>query len=115
MALYSKKAGKSHIDSHDKIFEDSEDDTAMFVKRYGFKNNKRSSGSRHFQSRADSSASKPFEAHKKSDYDTVKKGVTEQKGKCFNYGSTENFARECKSKKTDSAEDYEVKYKKFMA
>ncbi|CAH1440218.1 unnamed protein product [Lactuca virosa] len=104
MALYSKKSPpKSDID-----FSDEFEGESLTVKHYIIQIDKKQSRPRRFPQNFDSSTSKG--------YDVGRKIVIEKKEgrKCFNYGGTDHFSRECKSKKVDVNEDYEVKYKNLL-
>ena len=108
VALYSrKKVVVSESDNEQS--EESDDDAATFVKRSGKKFDKRQSSSRRYPTRHDHSSAKSFEPQGRRDNDAVKRNHGE-KDKCFNCGSTNHYARDCKEKKS-AGDDYETKYK----
>ena len=112
VALYSrKKVVASESDSEPS--EESDDDAALFVKRSGNRFDRRQSNSRRYPTRHDHSAVKPFETQGRSENEAAKRNHGE-KDKCFNCGSTDHYARDCKEKKS-SGEDYETKYKKLVS
>ncbi|CAH1420610.1 unnamed protein product [Lactuca virosa] len=105
VALYSKTPPPNN----DNELSDESEGEAVVVKRYIRRSKKKPSGPRRFPSKSDSSTSKGYDARRK---------IVAEKNeglKCSNYGGTGHFARECKSKKVDTNEDYEVKYKKLLA
>ena len=111
VALYSRKKAIAS-DSDSDSSEVSEEDSAYFVKRSG-KFDRRASNSRRFPTRHDYSAGKSSDFQGKKDSEPSKRNRGE-KDKCFNCGSTDHYARDCKEKKS-SEEDYETKYKKLVA
>ena len=104
VALYSrKKVVASESDSEPS--EESDDDAALFVKRSGNRFDRRQSISRRYPTRHDHSPAKPLETQWRRENEAAKR-IHGEKGECFNCGSTDHYARDCKEKKS-SGEDYD--------
>ena len=118
VALYANKSGKllvSNIDESSK--EDTDDEkykqkmvesTALIIKHFHKKSDRRFGVDRNFGHKSSQSGAR--------DSGSFKSPEKKYDGRCFNCGSPDHFAKDCKKKKEPVPEEsYEVKYKKLIA